>query len=170
MNIEEHMLADPDRTESVRSRLMAKTKPNEITGCLEWVAKAKANGGYGTLCVGRRGQIRAHRAAWSLANGLIPDGVYVCHRCDNPLCCNLDHLFLGTPKQNMLDKEAKGRGVKPPVHRGATHHNATLSDEQIAAIRSRGGTHTSLAYEFEVSVNTISRIRNNRTRVFEHEG
>lgn len=161
--IEEYMLSSPDRMESVRNRLKQKTKLNEATGCLEWTARAKANGGYGVLCVGRRGQIRAHRAAWVLENGPIPIGLYVCHSCDNPLCCNTSHLFLGTPKENMADKEAKGRGQKPPVHSGEKHHNTTLTAEQLAEVVASQDTLEETARRFGVSSKTVWRIKKGLT-------
>lgn len=52
---------------------------------------------------------RSHRVAWELTNRPIPEGMLVCHRCDNPPCCRPDHLFLGTHDENMADKSAKGR-------------------------------------------------------------
>ena len=163
MSIEEYMLQDPKRIESVKARLQSKLKLNTESGCIEWSARARANGGYGTLCVGRRGHIRAHRAAWALANGPIPKGMYVCHSCDNPLCCNVAHLFLGTPKENMADKEAKGRGTKPPVHYGERHHNTTLTAEQVLEIRGTDGRAEDVSAKYGVSSMTIRRIRKGRT-------
>lgn len=54
----------------------------------------------------------AHRMAWIYTNGDIPDGLDICHKCDNPPCCNPAHLFLGTHKENMNDRDAKGRNNK----------------------------------------------------------
>jgi len=167
MNIENYMLEDALRKASVSRRLQQKTKLNAATGCIEWTATARANGGYGILCVGRRGHIRAHRAAWALSNGAIPDGLYVCHRCDNPLCCNVDHLFLGTPKQNMHDKESKGRGIKPPLHAGETHHNAKFGSDVVEEIRKSKETLEFLAKKHGVSSKTIWRIKKNLSRASE---
>jgi len=55
--------------------------------------------------------VPTHRFAWELANGPIPEGMFVCHKCDNPPCCNVDHLFLGTPKENTTDMVNKGRRI-----------------------------------------------------------
>lgn len=71
--------------------------------------------GYGKFWLGKRASVSAHRVAWQIANGPIPDegpghhGWCVCHRCDNPLCVNPDHLFLGSNLDNQRDKAAKGR-------------------------------------------------------------
>ena len=159
MNIEDYMLSDLQRVESVSTRLFASLVINEKTGCLEWSRKSKANGGYGVLCVGRKGQIRAHRAAWAIKNGSIPNGLYVCHKCDNPLCCNVNHLFLGTPKDNMIDKEAKGRGTKPPVRYGENHHKTKTTLAQVSSIRSETGTLDEIANRYGISSKTVWRIK-----------
>lgn len=70
-------------------------------GCWEWTG-ARAAHGYGQVWDGQR-QTGAHRMAWRLTFGKIPKGLVVCHRCDNPPCCNPSHLFLGTPSDNARD-------------------------------------------------------------------
>jgi len=67
--------------------------------------------GYGRKKVGSR-TVLAHRHAWELANGLVPEGLCVLHRCDNPPCINPDHLFLGTRADNNADRDAKGRSKR----------------------------------------------------------
>ena len=76
--------------------------------CWEW-KKHKHKNGYGGLRYKGK-QEYSHRVAWIISFGDIPDGLYVCHRCDNPSCCNPSHLWLGTPADNMHDRDAKGRG------------------------------------------------------------
>lgn len=76
-------------------------------GCWEW-KRATNSMGYGVLTVNYR-TAYAHRLAWEMENGPIPDGALVLHRCDNPRCVRPDHLFLGTHADNMADMTAKGR-------------------------------------------------------------
>ena len=75
-------------------------------------------------------QVHSHRVAWLIANGDIPKGMAVLHHCDNPVCCNPAHLFLGNDAVNVADKVAKGRH---PV--GEKAWNAVLTDEAVRAIR-----------------------------------
>ena len=167
MNKHEKLILESESfRENLARRLLQKLCKNDDNGCLEWVAKAVANGGYGALSTFRgESPIRAHRVAWILENGAIPDGLYVCHSCDNPKCCNVEHLFLGTPRENMLDKESKGRGAKPPVHWGESHHNAKLTYEQVCDIRASDKTLRELSEAYDTSENTIHRIRHYKTRV-----
>ena len=110
------------------------------------------------------GERKAHRVAWVKANGPIPKGMLVCHSCDNPSCINPDHLWLGTPKQNMEDKQRKGRG-RYTGHdcRGESNPNSRLTQEQVNEIRAkyRWGLGPVLAKEYGVGAFMITRIIRN---------
>ena len=75
--------------------------------CWPWLGYIGSDG-YGRHSLNQK-PARAHRLAWSLVNGEIPDGGLICHTCDNPVCANPSHLWLGDAKSNMQDKIAKGR-------------------------------------------------------------
>jgi predicted HTH domain antitoxin len=71
---------------------------------------------------------RAHKVAWILTNGPIPNGLMVCHKCDNPPCCNPNHLFLGTQTENMQDALAKGRHGHGTTGRGRIHTEEAIQN------------------------------------------
>lgn len=97
-------------TKSLADRLLHRLEPTP-DGCLVWTGW-RDPGGYGQIRTGTEGEprIKTHRAAWVIANGQIPDGKMILHHCDNPPCCNPDHLYVGDAFDNMRDKITRGRG------------------------------------------------------------
>ena len=80
----------------------------QVGDCLLWTGPVCKKWGYGKC--NRMGETLAHRAAYKIKHGSIPSGMLVCHTCDTPACCNVDHLFLGTNADNMRDMAGKKRG------------------------------------------------------------
>jgi hypothetical protein len=153
-------------------------------GCWEWQA-AKDSDGYGYFTAPKYDRAdwpvkgrRASRVAWTLTNGPIPDGLLVCHHCDNPTCVRPSHLFLGTQADNIADMLAKGRGVKgrkmpgPNRLRGENANGARLTEAEVYRIRVRYSkgkvTQRDLATEFGVDVTLVSLII--KGKVWKHVG
>jgi hypothetical protein len=125
----------------LEKRFMSKTKYNEsirpgmATQCLEWPGyKVK---GYGQFSVLGKSAI-AHRFAWALSNGFIPPGMEICHRCDNPACVRVDHLFVGTHADNMKDMANKGRSHVPTSFPNVPPENRPRGDKNGARLHPRG--------------------------------
>lgn len=129
------------------------------TGCWEWQNYRLPPWGYGRFTVKSRptGYVRtffAHRASYEIHVGPIPSGMVVCHRCDNPPCVNPDHLFLGTPADNMRDMRDKGR-----CSRWLTREQVAQVKELLAA----GVPGSDVARTFGVSPASVSAIRCGRS-------
>lgn len=122
------------------------------TGCRLWTGSLTTTR-YGYIhYAGRR--ILAHRAAWEEANGPVPLGLHVCHRCDVPTCVNPSHLFVDTLAGNMADKVSKGRQA-----RGETHPQRILTAADVIAIRADGRQGIEIAAAYGVSAPTVCAIR-----------
>lgn len=120
-------------------------------GCIEW-QKATTIGGYGRIRIGQRIEL-THRLMWSLHNGPIHVGMCICHKCDNPPCCNIDHLFLGTYQNNNDDTIIKGHHISG---------NAKLNMNDVKKIKQlllqNTYTHQQIGNIFGVSKATITNI------------
>ena len=127
---------------------------DKASGC--WLfAGGLVRGGYGQVRLGAK-KILAHRAAWELVNGPIPAGLLVCHNCDTPACVNPAHLFLGTPRENMADKIAKGRQRNVT---GEAHGRAKLTEQMVQSIISDSRTQREIAKAFGIGQAQVSRIK-----------
>lgn len=149
----------PTVSENDEDRFMAKVSPEPMSGCWLWTGCLYPSG-YARRRV-RGVTYVASREAWRLFRGAIPDGLCVCHRCDNRSCVNPDHLFLGTPLDNARDMVAKGRQARGAAlvarmrpARGMAAGKAKLTDTQVVEILAeyaRGGvTHRALAARYGV--------------------
>jgi len=134
--------------------LEERTIPEPNSGCLIWL-KAVTPDGYGSISK-LYGEVRAHRYVWANERGPIPDDMCVLHRCDNPPCCNIDHLFLGTKLDNAVDRDTKGRlGDR----RGQSNGRAKLTDEQAREIRDATGSQREIGLRYGVNQQMVSRIK-----------
>jgi hypothetical protein len=130
-----------------------------------WPWTASTTHGYGQIGVPGTRPHKAHRVAWELTNGPIPDGLLVCHRCDNPPCCNPAHLFLGTNADNMRDMVAKGRAGSRTAA-GDLNPKARLTPEQVQEIRAAiasGEKFSELARRMGVSWTAVGNIAKGKT-------
>ena len=126
--------------------------------CWPWTA-TRIDKGYGRIKVAGW-YVLAHRVVWELTHGLIPPGLQVLHKCDNPPCCNPAHLFLGTNADNNADMVAKGR-ARYVSRRGERNGRAKLTADQVLEIRRRsaaGDPAGALARLFGIAPSTVSNI------------
>lgn len=140
--------------------------------CLTWPGSVtKKKQGYGRISL--RGKLYCcHRVIWTLHKGEIPQGLLICHTCDNSLCCNIDHMFIGNQSANMLDMVKKGRCIRNP-HKGHNHPKALLTKQQVEYIRKNhihrdfkfGGS--ALARMFNVGDSCIHRVIHGQRYIYD---
>lgn len=143
----------------IRERLYSHIDINPITECWEW--NGSKRGGYGRIIVGSRKDgsrrtITAHRLSYILNFGEIPDGMEICHKCDNPCCINPGHLFAGTRQDNVNDREIKGRNI---TFTGEEQPLAKLTKKAVKDARwertYKGTSYEKLAAKYGVAKKTI---------------
>jgi len=140
------------------------------SGCWEWQG-ARSVYNYGHLKVGSK-YWKAHRYMYMMTYGPIPEGLCVCHHCDNPPCVNPAHLYLGTIAENTRDAGLRGRMQKGAAHvwarrpdlvrRGERHHNAKLTADDVIELRrlaKQGWSNVQLADRFKLSLPHVSDVK-----------
>jgi hypothetical protein len=146
-----------DIAEPIESRFWSKVDKSD--GCWIWKGQ-RGYKGYGKFYTQGKAHVRAHRFSYTLVNGPIPDGLFVCHHCDNRACVRPDHLFLGTNTDNMRDASRKGR-----------ISSQALTPDQVREIRdlhSQGHSARALGVRFGVDRKTIRNLlRGNSYRYVE---
>lgn len=144
-------------TSSPVDRFWAHTIVKDEASCWPWIG-CVANTGYGVFSIGNRKLMNTHRYSWLLHHGEIPAGIQVCHRCDNRLCVNPFHLFLGTMADNIRDAYKKGRHSH-----GERHYKARLSAAVVGEIRSSTESQRRIAKRLGIGASTVQSIRERRT-------
>jgi HNH endonuclease len=127
--------------------------PDQPQECWLWT-RARNNKGYGRVRIDGKMQL-AHRVAWQIYKGEIPEGMFVCHKCDTPACVNPDHLFLGTNADNIKDSYDKGRSNQ----QGERNGNRKLKPEQVTEIRASSESCRVLARRFGIGKSQVANIK-----------
>ena len=144
------------RYKSLEQRFWEKVKIGTASECWPWLSLCVDRKGYGKLWYAG-GNVYAHRMAWTLTNGPIPEGLFCLHNCDNPGCCNPGHIRLGTLKENMQDAISRDR-----IAKGERQGNARLTHEQVREIRVKYNPrlygYDKLAKEYNVAKTTIRKV------------
>jgi hypothetical protein len=126
-------------------------------GCWEWISHLDRQKKYGIFNYQAR-HWRAHRLSYWFHKGEFNLDLYVCHTCDNPLCVNPDHLFLGTTQDNTSDRVKKDRSAK-----GEKNGDSRLTDDQVKSIKSSLESVTELSKKYKVSRTTVYKIKNRQS-------
>jgi hypothetical protein len=130
--------------------------PGNPDECWSWQGNSRSSLGYGKLTANNK-RYSAHRVSYEIHYGPIPEGMSVCHHCDNPICVNPHHLFLGTQADNMRDASRKNRTTK-----GSRSKSAKLKESDIMEIRRlhhlEGMPQPTIAKRFNVTRSCIAHV------------
>ena len=136
-------------------RFWSKVDPAPSECCWEWTA-GKFTEGYGSFRLNTK-MLKAHRVAYTLTKGEIPDGLIVRHTCDNRLCCNPDHLILGTHADNMTDMTERNRQAK-----GEQNGRCKLTAKQVMEIYNLPLPQDEIAKLYNIDQSVVSRIKHKK--------
>lgn len=150
-------------SEKFKARFWAKVNVAGAGVCWEWTASLSAHGGYGQITAGRGVLLKAHRVAYTLANGEPPQGAFICHTCNNARCCNPAHLYAGTAQTNWDDARASGRAHKFQPKKLQDSPCAKLTNDQAREVLASPLSGVELARKFGVTPATISCIRRGKS-------
>lgn len=145
-----------------KERFLKKVIPLD-DGCWDWDSTYRGDNGYPMfywgVVDGKEKNMKASRASYILHKGEIPEGMHVCHACDNRSCVNPEHLWLGTHQDNMDDRSAKGR-----TSAGAHRYNFKRNDElnnKISELRSSGHKVADIVEMLNIGISTYYRAAHN---------
>ena len=155
---------EPDNRKYLAMRIINGLDSAPEVGCWEW-KRSKNIYGYGTLKVNGK-TVTAHKTAYELFVGEVPDGLLVLHSCDNPSCINPAHLHVGTQSDNMKECYERGRSsIKPVSLKGEKNGSAKLTSADVNEIRkmlSCGKKQQQIAEVFKISQSQVSNIARER--------
>lgn len=154
LKLQYHGLSESDR-------FMQRVMKNDITKCWNWTGSRMKNW-HGNWRNSDGNNELVHRASWRIFVGELPNGMCVCHKCDNPLCVNPDHLFLGTQSENAHDMWNKGR-ARPGISKGEKHGMSKLTAEIVKDIRNSNLTGIELAKKYGITATTVCDVKKRRT-------
>jgi hypothetical protein len=146
---------------SLLERFKIKMSKKTSTGCIEWLGNKNTHG-YGCLSIKNKTE-SAHRISFELFVGTVTENMCVLHKCDNRKCVNPDHLFLGTAKDNAVDRSMKGRNYD---QKGSRHPASKFTEEQIKLIRNlheKGKSQAEIARKFNATPGNIYNIISRKT-------
>lgn len=136
----------------------------QASGCIYCISHCKDDDGYTRIRYNGKHE-RLFRVLYSRKYGDIPHGMLIRHKCDDPACCNINHLELGTPKDNVSDMIKRGRSrytEHKPWFNGTNNKQSKLSDEDVVYIFKSPLSNGKLSKQFGVSKTTISNIKNKK--------
>jgi hypothetical protein len=142
-------------SKNIHERLLSKM--DIIDKCWNWTGSKNGNG-YGVVIMDGK-SVLAHRASYETYRGPIPENLIIRHRCDNPLCCNPNHLQVGTRQENMKDVDERGRRPK-----GSNHWKCKLTYEQLETIKYDTRKQVEIAAEYGITQAHVSLIKKDKAR------